>query len=135
MDGALGLNDLTTSVRVGGSEVLARLVPPGAQAEPGGFEAALDKARRGESSEDALRADAERFIAGALVYPVLKQLRETNNAAAPFAPGEAEKSFGWMFDQYIADEIVSSQNFPLVDAVMRTIRPAGEQSGGPNDAA
>lgn len=135
MDGALGLNGTTTSVRIGGDGVLARLVPPGLGAEPGGFEAALEKAQRGESPEEALRKDAERFIAGALVYPVLKQLRETNNAAAPFAPGEAEKSFGWMFDQHIADEIVSSQNFPLVDAVMRTIRPAGETSGGPGDAA
>lgn len=49
--------------------------------------------------------------------PILAQLRESNNAAAPFGPGMYEKRMGPMLDAHIADRIVSAQRLPIVDAV------------------
>ena len=61
------------------------------------------------------REAAEEFVAGALVLPVLKQLRETSSAWGPFAPGQHEKTFGGLLDQEIASRIVQASNFGLVD--------------------
>ena len=71
-----------------------------------------------EKAADSRRA-AEDFIAQTLILPVLKQLRETNQAAAPFAPGDAERQFMPMYDEMIAQQIVRAKHFPLVDSVAR----------------
>src|ERR1043165_9691287 len=44
------------------------------------------------------RDTAEQFVTISLVQPLLKQLRETNNAAPPFAPTEGEKQFRALTD-------------------------------------
>ncbi len=79
------------------------------------------------SPEEKARAAAEEFVATSLVLPVLKQLRETNEAWGPFKPGRHEKVFGDMFDGEIASQIVSAQNFPLVDRLARDLL-AGEKA-------
>lgn len=66
---------------------------------------------------EAAREAAEDFVSMALVLPVLKQLREMNQAAAPFAPGEAEKKFGALLDAEMAGRLVRSTRFGIVDAV------------------
>ncbi len=84
------------------------------------FSAVLSRARGAEKQDDErgrARKAAEDFVAQALVEPVLKQMRETTQAAAPFAPNQAEKSFRTMMDSAMAQRIVKSGNWSLVDRV------------------
>jgi Rod binding domain-containing protein len=81
-------------------------------------------ARPGASAKtprDKAREAAQQLIATALVQPVLKQLRETNNAAEPFKPNAAEKSFGQMMDTQLSQRIVESKGWALVDRVTETL--------------
>lgn len=116
----------------------------------GGFDAALQRAQRGgttnitmpgqgtqagaadASQEERLRSKAEEMISMALVKPVLKQMRGSENAAEPFKPGAWEKQFAPMLDARWAKSIVSSENWDLVDAVARGLLKNGS---GASDAA
>lgn len=82
------------------------------------FDSALRRALGGDQkTQQTPRQAAEEFISMALVQPILAQLRETNQAAGPFAPGEAEKSFGPMLDAEIAHQMVKSSGWGLISAV------------------
>lgn len=70
---------------------------------------------RGKVDPAKVREAAENFVSIALVQPVFKQLRSTNNAAAPFAPTKAEQQFQSMIDARLAQRLVKSSNWPLVD--------------------
>jgi Rod binding domain-containing protein len=70
---------------------------------------------RGKPDAAKTREAAENFVAIALVQPVFKQLRSTNHAAAPFAPTKAEQQFQSMIDSQLAQKMVRSSNWPLVD--------------------
>lgn len=76
-------------------------------------EAALD-----ERARDA----AQQLVATVLVEPILKQLRETSQAAPPFEPTDGEKQFRSMLDARLAHEITSGARFPLVDRLARDLR-------------
>lgn len=82
--------------------------------------ASFDDALRGNLGKNPAqqaRASAEELVAITLIEPTLKLLRETNGAAAPFAPGDAEKAFGPLLDAEIARRIVRAKGFSLVDRV------------------
>lgn len=81
-----------------------------------------------QSPEQRARSAAEEFVAQALVFPILKLMRETNQAAAPFAPGDYEKSIGSLHDVETAARIVRASNFPLVDAVARNLLKRQERA-------
>ena len=68
------------------------------------------------------RDAAEQLVAAVLVEPILKQLRETSQAAPPFAPTDGEKQFRSMLDARLAHEITSGARFPLVDRLARDLR-------------
>lgn len=68
-----------------------------------------------EQAKDAAR----QLVSIALVQPLLSQLRETSQAAPPFAPTSAERQFRAMSDAQIAQDIVKASNFPLVDVLAR----------------
>ncbi|MFG0256685.1 MAG: hypothetical protein ACF8GE_02165 [Phycisphaerales bacterium JB043] len=92
----------------------------------GGFEAALgrwsDRAQGGGvMSEEDARGAAQELVAMTFVQPILSQMREMNNAAPPFAPGVGERRFGAMWDAEIAQRLVRSEGFGLVDAVARDV--------------
>lgn len=70
-----------------------------------------------KTPEEKATEAAKEFVAIALVQPTLKALRESNHAAPPFAPGDAERRFGALLDAEWAKRITESSNFPLVDAV------------------
>lgn len=70
---------------------------------------------RGKVDPAKVREAAENFVSIALVQPVFKQLRSTNNAAPPFAPTKAEQQFQSMIDARLAQKLVKSSNWPLVD--------------------
>ncbi|RMD66319.1 MAG: hypothetical protein D6824_01125 [Planctomycetota bacterium] len=90
-------------------------------AAAGPFANALARAQAasplGDAAQLSPREAAEELVAQALVKPVLASLRETNQAAAPFAPTAAEKQFAPLLDAIFAQRIVASERFPLVDAV------------------
>jgi Rod binding domain-containing protein len=87
------------------------------------------EAREGRSDAARAREAAEKLISTTLVEPVLKQLRESNNAVAPFAPTQGEKQFGALLDHRLAHDIVKSANFPMVDRLARNLlNTAQEQS-------
>lgn len=84
--------------------------------------------------EQSARAAAEEFISVALVQPILQQLRSQNQAAEPFAPGDAERSFGAIFDAEIARRITQRADFPLVESVARALlrsQGTGADRGAP----
>lgn len=70
---------------------------------------------RGTADPAKVREAAENFVSMALVQPVFKQLRSTNNAAPPFAPTKAEQQFQSLIDARLAQKLVKSSNWPLVD--------------------
>jgi len=57
----------------------------------------------------------------AFIEPLLKKLRETSNAAPPFAPGPAEKQFRGIADAQVARQIAQSWRFGLVDSLARRL--------------
>lgn len=82
------------------------------------------------TAQERAHATARELVAIALVQPTLKALRESNQAAPPFAPGDAERRFGSMLDAEHAQRIVNSANFPLVAAVRdRLLAGAGLPQG------
>ena len=110
---------------------------PGAPGGAGRFDATLRSALEGagreadvRSVEARARETAEEFVAVALVEPVLKQLRETNNAAGPFSPGPAERQFGPLLDGEIARRVTGASNFGLVERLARDLRTRSEGLAG-----
>jgi Rod binding domain-containing protein len=89
-------------------------------------------AKADQTPQERARTGAEQLVATALVQPILKQMRESNNAAPPFAPNEAERSFRSFMDAALAQRMVSSQRWGLVDQLAR--RMLGRM-GLPADAA
>ena len=91
----------------------------------GGFGAELvrwsERAKPGIMTEADARGAAEELVAMTFVQPVLKQMREMNNAEPPFTPGIAERRFGALWDTEIAQRIVRARGFGLVDAVARDV--------------
>jgi len=81
--------------------------------------------RKADSPQDAQRA-AEEFVSIAFIQPILKSLRESNDAAPPFAPTAAEKSFGPLLDAELAQRIVAHERYGLVDAVARQLLHKGQ---------
>ena len=55
--------------------------------------------------------------------------RESSMAAGPFAPGDAERRFGPMLDQQLADRITRTARFPLIDRIEQQIADAARPAG------
>jgi len=89
--------------------------------EQAGFAGVMAQARGGDEGtpEQRARTAAEQLVSTALVQPIFKRLRESNNAAAPFGPNQAERMFGSMLDARHAERMVSSQRWGLVDQLAR----------------
>jgi Rod binding domain-containing protein len=66
---------------------------------------------------DEQRKAAQDFVALAFVQPILKQLRESNQAAAPFAPSSGQRSFQQMLDGVLSRKITQASSWELVDKV------------------
>ena len=73
------------------------------------------------------REAAEQFVTVSLVQPLLKQLRESNHAAPPFAPTDGEKQFRALTDATLAQNIVKAKQFPVVDRVAADLLKRGEK--------
>ena len=74
--------------------------------------------------EERARSAAEDFVATSLVEPLLKSVREANEAPAPWGPSDVEKSFGSLMDADRARQIVRSSSFGIVDRLARDLLQA-----------
>lgn len=101
--------------------LLGRTEAAGLAGRPAPFQSILAPSRVERTPEQKARDAAESFVAQALVLPVLKQLRESNRAATPFAPGPYERSIGSLFDAETAARIVRAERFPLVERVAQNL--------------
>lgn len=83
------------------------------------------------TDEGRAREAAEQLVTQTFVVPMLKQLRETNTAAAPFAPTQAERQFRALADADLAQRIVKAARFPLVERLARDLlKRAGKDAQG-----
>lgn len=78
------------------------------------------------SPEGKARKAAEDLVSVSLIEPTLKLLRETNNAAAPFGPGDAEKAFGPLLDKAISERVVKASGFGIVDRLASDLLKHGK---------
>jgi Rod binding domain-containing protein len=102
----------------------------GVAASQRGFSQVLTRAKDEQlTPEQQARGAAEQFVSIAMVQPLLSQLRQTNQAAPPFAPSNAEKQFQSLFDAQVAERITSAKQFPLVDAVATQLLKRLETAG------
>ena len=80
------------------------------------------------------REAATQLVASAFIVPILASLRESPFLEAPFAQSLAEKQFGPLLDQQIADRITKAANFPLVDLIVdRLLGPADRELSGADE--
>ena len=75
----------------------------------------------GTDQKELIRNESRKLVAEAFIRPLLAQVRDQNNAAAPFGPTDAEKRFGPMIDQVVADSMTRPDRFPMVKAVERSM--------------
>ncbi len=80
-----------------------------------------------------VRQAAIQYVSSAFIVPILERLHESPFQVEPFAANFAEKRFAPLLDEQIADRIVGSANFKLVDDIVErvagrlsTARPAPE---------
>jgi hypothetical protein len=93
------------------------------------FQALLTAAGRRQQAEPAREA-AQQMVASAFIMPVLAELRESPFLNGPFAPGAAERRFGPLLDQHVADRITASDRFPLIDQITEHLLAAEARSLG-----
>ena len=95
------------------------------------FAAVLGRMDPGAMTPDErAREGARQLVSTALVQPVLKSLRESNRAAAPFAPSQGERTFRAMMDTNLAQNLVKSGRWPLVDRVAQSLLRNTSQGAG-----
>lgn len=85
----------------------------------------VPQAAANATPEARARSGAEQLVSVAFVQPILKQLRETDHAAPPFAPTQAEKQMRALGDAELAHRIVHAARFPLVDRLARDLLKKG----------
>ena len=73
------------------------------------------------------REAAEDFVSMTFIEPILARLRESSQAAPPFAPTNGEKQFRAMLDAGLARELTRAARFPLVERLARDLR-SGERT-------
>lgn len=72
------------------------------------------------------RDAAQQFVAMTFIQPLMKEIRESSNAAAPFAPTQGEKMFGAMLDEQIAHDIVRASDWALIDRIEADLLRTGQ---------
>ena len=81
------------------------------------------------------RQAAEQLVTQTFILPLLKQLRESDRTAAPFAPSQAEKQFRALGDAELAQRIVHAARFPLVDRLARDLLKRSGKDGADRSAS
>lgn len=68
-----------------------------------------------------LRESAEQLVATTFIMPMLAKMREDPFKSDLFHGGQTEEVFGQRLDTILAERIVSKADFPIVDAVYRSV--------------
>jgi len=85
------------------------------------FARVLSAADATAKTESEVRKAAQQLVASTFVLPLLKQVRNDPFKNELFHGGSAEETWGAQLDTTIADRITARSNFPMVDAVYRSI--------------
>jgi Rod binding domain-containing protein len=98
------------------------------------FAGALGRAVEAGASPGArAREAAEQLVAQTFVVPMLKELRQSDRSAPPFAPSQGEKQFRALMDVELAQRMVKASRFGLVERLARDLlqqsEPAAEAAG------
>jgi len=64
---------------------------------------------------------AQKLVATTLIKPILAQARAARDAPAPWGQTQAEKQFGGLLDNRIADDISKASNFPIAQRIAEQI--------------
>ena len=86
-----------------------------------GLSAARPTPEQASTRETQAQKAAEDLVSNTLIEPILKQIRDSNNTPAPWGPTQAEKQFSSLLDTKLADKIVHSSNFPLVQRITQQL--------------
>jgi Rod binding domain-containing protein len=92
-----------------------------ARGQPLGKQGTVAATGRDEERLAEARDAASQLVAITFVQPVLQQLRDSNDAAPPFAPTQGERQFRALLDAELAGEITRAAQFPLVDRLARDL--------------
>lgn len=132
------MSNVVSNLVSGGALRADRLAPSRLEQEQASFAQVMNTAQReldtnvGERARqeptDKTRKAAQDFVALAFVQPILKQLRESNQAAAPFAATSAQKSFQGMLDGVLSRKITQGSNWALVDKVADRMLRKGQSA-------
>jgi Rod binding domain-containing protein len=130
------LANLQATPQAGDDALFRRGQKTGERSDRSDFSAVMGKMKQkaDETPEEFARRSAEHFVSIGLVQPILKKLRETNQAAPPFAPTDGEKKFRSLADAELAQQIVHSTHFPLVDRIAKQITDKARSRAGRTDA-
>jgi hypothetical protein len=82
-----------------------------------GLDPRLAGAARGGNPAELAREAAKTLFAEAFVKPIFATMREGSLAGDMFAPGAAERRFQPLLDSALADRVVDSGRFDIVDEV------------------
>lgn len=74
--------------------------------------------------EEQAREAAEQLLSVTFIQPVLKQVREMNDAPPPWGPTQAEKQFGPMLDAKLADQLIKAARLPIIERLSRDLNRA-----------
>lgn len=74
--------------------------------------------------EEQAREAAEQLLSVSFIQPVLKQVREMNDAPPPWGPTQAEKQFGPMLDAKLADQLIKAARLPIIERLSRDLNRA-----------
>lgn len=83
------------------------------------------RARVEEARARETREAAEALVAKTFIEPILAQMRESTDAAPPFAPTQAEKQFRALADAQLAQSVVERAHLPIVDRLARDLLAYG----------
>jgi len=78
--------------------------------------------------DDEMREAADQLVATAFILPMLEQARNDPFKSDMFHGGKAEEVFGQQLDVIFADNITTSANFGISDALVRRFQPAATPS-------
>lgn len=120
----------TAAIALPGRPALDPSIPRSLLDEQRSFAAVL---ARGQSANTMMpqakaREAAMQLVAVALVQPILKELRDTNSAAPPFAPTQGEQQFRALMDAELAQRVVQAARFPLVDRLAQELLDRAERA-------
>lgn len=60
---------------------------------------------------------AQKLVSTTLIKPILSQARAARDAPAPWGQTQAEKQFGGLLDNRIADDIAKASSFPIAQRI------------------